>query len=231
MNKYGQLILVISLLIFIFSCSEKSRKIENTADSTSKSAISSQDKAYLIMGDKHFINEYPALTKDSMLNVVIEIPTGTLEKWEVEKESGHLSLEKRNGVYRKVNYLGYPGNYGMIPQTLLSKEHGGDGDPLDVLVLGESLERGSIVPCKIIGILKLLDKGEQDDKLIAVAEGHEFFKINTIAELNANFRGVSEIISFWFNNYKGSSKIEIIGFGEKEEAEEILRAAILGYQK
>lgn len=186
---------------------------------------------YLIKGKKHFIDGYPALTKDSMVNVVIEIPTGTLEKWEVEKENGYLSLEKRNGVYRKVNYLGYPGNYGMIPQTLLSKENGGDGDPLDVLVLGGPLERGSVVPCKLIGILKLLDKGEQDDKLIAVAEGHEFFKMNNMEQLNSNYRGISEIISTWFDSYKGGTKIEIIGFGEKDEAEEILQASIKGYLK
>lgn len=226
MEKLHQIVII--LIIFNFSCKPNS---ESTNEELRVTEQKTSEKTYLLKGEKHFIDGYPALTEDSMLNVVIEIPTGTLEKWEVEKETGYLGLEKRKGVYRKVNYLGYPGNYGMIPQTLLSKEEGGDGDPLDVLVLGEALPRGAIVPCKLIGILKLLDKGEQDDKLIAVAEGHEFFKVNNMAELNANYRGVSEIISLWFSSYKGGTKIEIIGYGEKEEAEEILRAAIKGYQK
>jgi len=58
----------------------------------------------------------------------------------------------------------------MIPQTLLSKENGGDGDPLDVIILGPSISRGSVVKAHLIGVLKLLDGGEQDDKLIAIID-------------------------------------------------------------
>ena len=55
-----------------------------------------------------------------------------------------------NNKPRIINYLGYPANYGMIPKTLLKKENGGDGDPLDVIVLGPPESKGSIVKCKII---------------------------------------------------------------------------------
>ena len=83
--------------------------------------------------------------ENGFVNAVVEIPSGTTEKWEVNKASGQVSWEKRNNVGRVVNYLGYPGNYGMIPQTFLNKENGGDGDPLDIVVLGPSLERGAVV--------------------------------------------------------------------------------------
>ena len=74
---------------------------------------------------------------------MIEIPTGTTAKWEVVKPSGELRWEFDQGRPRVVRYLGYPGNYGMIPRTLLPKEEGGDGDPLDVVVLGPAVPRGS----------------------------------------------------------------------------------------
>ena len=75
----------------------------------------------------------------------------------------------------------------MIPQTLLAKANGGDGDPLDILVLGPPVERGSVLSCKLIGVLYLKDRGEQDDKLIAVAENSPFENLQSIEDLNQNF--------------------------------------------
>ena len=56
--------------------------------------------------------------------------------------------EFKDGKPRIVKYLGYPGNYGMVPKTLLPENLGGDGDPLDVIVLGPQVERGSVIKCK-----------------------------------------------------------------------------------
>jgi inorganic pyrophosphatase len=179
----------------------------------------------------HLLHDYPAVTEDGLVNVVIEISTGTIEKWEVEKESGQLELEMRNGTERKVAYLGYPGNYGMVPGTLAPLENGGDGDPLDVIVLGPPIERGMVVPCKVIGMLEMLDHGEQDDKLIAVSPNTVFYDLEGIEELDAKFGGVSEIIRTWFENYKGRGPIEVIAYREREIAKEILDLAITAYQE
>ena len=111
---------------------------------------------------------------DSGVNALIEIPAGTLEKWEYNKKTGEIELELINDKPRIINYLGYPANYGMIPKTLLSKENGGDGDPIDVIVLGPPESKGSIVKCKIIGVLYLIDNSEQDYKLIAISENSNF---------------------------------------------------------
>ena len=100
---------------------------------------------------------------------MIEIPAGTLEKWEYNKSTRDIELELINIKPRIFSYLGYPANYGMIPKTLLPKKYGGDGDPLDVIVIGPAEPRGSIVKCKIIGVLYLIDNFEQDDKLIAIS--------------------------------------------------------------
>ena len=63
----------------------------------------------------------------------------------------------KNGARRVVQFLAYPGNYGMVPSTLHSKESGGDDDPLDVIVLGASMARGALVPVTPIGVLGMLD--------------------------------------------------------------------------
>jgi len=81
--------------------------------------------------ETNLIDDIEPKTVAGMINAVIEIPSGTVAKWEVEKSNGSLEWEVVNGKNRVVDYLGYPGNYGMIPQTLLPKELGGDGDPLD----------------------------------------------------------------------------------------------------
>lgn len=168
--------------------------------------------------------------KDSLVHVVLEIPAGTIDKWELNKSNGQLEWEIENGKPRKVNYLGYPGNYGFIPQTLLSKEQGGDGDPLDILVLGPSAPRGSIVKCKIIGVLYLLDRGERDDKLIAISIDSPLGEVNNIDELEYSYHGVLEIVKLWFENYKGHDLIKSPGYGNKTTAIDILKDAIEQYK-
>ncbi len=177
----------------------------------------------------HLIHDVPALTSDNWVNVVIEIPSGTSEKWEVEKSSGNLSIEQINGKDRKINYLAFPFNYGMIPQTFLSYENGGDGDPLDVIVLGEALQRGHIVPCKILGVVEMLDAGEKDDKLIAVSLDSHFSELEDINHLRSKYPGIEQIIYLWFENYKGD-QVKLLNISDAGVAKEKLNKAIEEYQ-
>jgi inorganic pyrophosphatase len=176
---------------------------------------------------KHdLLRDWPAINEQGEINAVIEIPTGTREKWEVDKKTGELKLQEVNGSPRIVNYLPYPVNYGMIPQTLLPKELGGDGDPLDIIILGDPIERGKVVPCKLIGVLKLLDRGEQDDKLIAVETNSMYAGINNLNDLDSSFVGIKDIVETWFSNYKGPGKMQSQGYADEKVAREILRLAI-----
>lgn len=184
---------------------------------------------YTIEGPRHFVSGYPARHSDGNINVVIEIPAGTCDKWEVAKDTGHLEWEFRDGQPRIVKYLGYPGNYGMVPQTLLPRELGGDGDPLDVLILGPTVPRGSVVKARIIGVLELLDGGEQDDKLLAVLIDSPLDEIESLEQLDERFPGVSDIVRTWFSNYKGPGQLESKGFGSVARAEDILLKAIEAY--
>ncbi|MHC4267195.1 MAG: inorganic diphosphatase [Planctomycetota bacterium] len=186
---------------------------------------------YTLAGEKHLAQGYPPMDTDSNINVVVEIPAGTNAKWEVDKVSGHLKWNFKKGKPRVVSYLAYIGNYGMIPGTILSKESGGDGDPLDVIILGPAIPRGSVVKARLIGVLKLLDKGEQDDKLIAVLPDSPLGEVSNLKMLNNEFVGITNIIELWFSNYKGPGKMVSEGFEDVGQARKILEAAISAYKQ
>lgn len=171
------------------------------------------------------------LNNDSTVNVFVEIPAGFADKWEVSKSGDVLKWDMKDGIPRIVDYVGYPGNYGLIPGTLLPRAQGGDGDPLDVIVLGAAVPRGSIIRVKVIGLLHLRDNHEQDDKLIAVRENTPMYRISAIEELDQLYPGVTKIIELWFIHYKKGSVIESAGFGDAPAARSLLRQSIESYKK
>ncbi len=97
----------------------------------------------VLRGEANFLTDYDPINLDGTVNAVIEIPAGTTAKYETTKDTGMLELEQKNGKPRFVQYLGYPCNYGLIPRSMLPKSKGGDGDPLDVCVLGPTVPIGS----------------------------------------------------------------------------------------
>ena len=203
---------------------------ENVAVNHSEKLIA--DGKYILKSEKNLITAMPAKNKDGSINILVEIPSGTNGKWEVNKETGNLDWEFKKGVPRVVQYLPYPANYGMIPKTLSPEEIGGDGDPLDILLLGEAVPRGAYVKGKLVGVTYMKDHGETDDKLIAVAEGSPFENINTISELKEQFPGTLEILQTWFVNYKGIGEdMKVNGFSGKKEADKVLNEAVKGYNK
>lgn len=213
---------IVGLLVFFVSCGDDRPDVE--------AVFTAETQPEPETDQKNLLTDYIPQHENGDVNAVIEIPAGSTEKWELNKTTGQVEREYVDGNPRTIDYLGYPANYGMIPQTLLSKENGGDGDPLDIIVLGPVEERGSVVQCKLIGVLYLLDRGEQDDKLVAVSENSTLYAINSIIELDEEYNGISDILQFWFTNYKGPGKMSSNGFGEKEAALDILEGAIADYK-
>mgnify|MGYP001278466858 CR=1 FL=1 len=160
----------------------------------------------VLKGEANFLTDYDPVNLDGTVNAVIEIPAGTTAKYETTKDTGMLELEQKNGKPRFVQYLGYPCNYGLIPRSMLPKSKGGDGDPLDVCVLGPTVPIGSVVKARPIGILTLLDNGEIDDKVILVMQSGPFAKVSSLADLDRKFPGVTTILQTWFTSYKGYGK-------------------------
>jgi inorganic pyrophosphatase len=181
--------------------------------------------------NQNYIDDYFPTNEDGTINVVVEIPAGTNEKWEVSKPDGKIELEHKSGKPRIIKYIGYPGNYGMIPGTLVSEKIGGDGDPLDVLLIGAPVMRGEVVKGKLIGILRFLDKGKMDDKLLAVLPETALYEVDDLSQLDETFPGITSIIKTWFLYYKGSGKMIYKGIGDVQEARNILNIAVKEYQK
>jgi len=187
------------------------------AADTAPQAGSGNDPYRLSVG-RHLVRDIDPFAAEGRIRVVVEIPAGTNAKWEVDKESGDIAWEFKKGRPRVVQYLAYPANYGMVPQTLLPKEEGGDGDPLDVVVLGPAVARGTVLEVRLVGVLRLLDGGEQDDKLLAVQSEGPLSDVASLAELDERYVGVTRILDLWFTNYKGPGKMESRGFGPADEA-------------
>jgi inorganic pyrophosphatase len=113
----------------------------------------------------------------------------------------------------------------MVPRTRLGKELGGDGDPLDVLVLGPALPRGTVVAVRVLGAIRLTDAGAKDDKLVAVVPHSPFDEARSIVDLDRSHPGITTILRVWFENYKGAGALQCTGFVGPEAAAELLRAA------
>ena len=179
----------------------------------------------------NLFHEVPIFNNDGSVNAVIKIPSGENQKSMVSKKTGKLEWEKKNNSFRYIKYLGYPANYGIIPQTITPK--GGDGDPIDILVIGEKFKKGSVVKVKIIGVIQMLDNGEVDDKLLGVFIDSKIINVNLlndISDLKNNYPGILEIFKIWFENYKGPGQVIVKNFENKIEALKIIEKSREPYE-
>jgi inorganic pyrophosphatase len=169
-----------------------------------------------MMADVSYGDETPAV-----VNVIIEIRKGDKNKYEFDKETGRLFLDRVNGTM-----LGYPADYGYVPDTLCD-----DGDPLDALVIiDESLPYGVVVPSRVIGVLYFEDDGEMDEKLICVprddvSKDH----IKSLDDLGENFK---KVIEHFYTHYKDWKKNwsgvdgKLKGWGGVPEAQKVVTDSI-----
>jgi len=163
--------------------------------------------------------ELPAIEGDAV-NVIIEIPAGTNTKIEYDVKAGTFKPDQEDNKDRVVAFLPYPGNYGFIPSTMMDTEKGGDGDALDVLVIGESRPTGSVLKAKPIGTLILKDGGEWDTKIIAIPidESERTLKADNFLTLMLDHDPAKRIIEEWFLNYKGKGQMELIRWEDENYA-------------
>ena len=163
----------------------------------------------------------PRTEHEDVVRAVIEIPKGCRAKYELDKDSGMLILDR---VLYSSMY--YPANYGFIPKTYCE-----DNDPLDILVLcTENVQSMCLLEAKVIGVMRMLDQGEADDKLIAVADGDPAVRqYNDLNELPTHL--LYEMRSF-FEDYKKleNKEVKVEEFQNKEVAVQILKEALELYQ-
>ena len=162
----------------------------------------------------------------------MEIPAGTSEKWEVNASGDAIVRDYTGSMPRTIDYLPYPGNYGIIPKTLLSEAQGGDGSPLDVLVLGPAVPRGSVIHARAIGIIRVIDNMEQDDKILAVMTDSTLRDVADLESLAQRYPGAGEIVALWFKNAHGSqSKVQLLGAGSRGQANAVIEFANEQYRR
>lgn len=176
------------------------------------------------------VQDVPYKTTDGSYQAVVEIPAGTLEKWQTDFGSGAFYHDVKDGKPRIIDFLPYPMNYGFIPQTLLSRDKGGDGDPMDVLILSSAQPRGAICPVRVIGALKLQERGEMDTKVIALSPDGPFQGVNSMADLLLHYPGAAEILRLWFEGYKGPGSFLFGGYADRNEAINLIELAHADWQ-
>lgn len=169
----------------------------------------------------HDISTRPPGSESGRLHCFIEIPKGSKVKYEVDHATGLLFVDRI--LHSSVVY---PHNYGFVPRTL-----GEDGDALDALVLMQEAVVGHCFLCvRPIGVLRMVDNGEPDHKLLTVhAHDPGCASIRDLSDLPAH--RLREIEAF-FRDYKRNEgkEVEVLGFGAASVAEEEIRQAEARYQ-
>ncbi len=172
----------------------------------------------------NLIHVLPAFAKEAeaIVNTIVEVSAGSINKYEIITESGQLKLDR-------VGYssLSYPFTYGAIPQTWDL-----DNDPLDIMIVNvtEPLVAGSLAEVRIIGAMKFVDGGEVDDKIIGVlADDKRVDHIKTIEDLGEYFKKETK---YYWENYKALKKPGTGAVGEfldAAEAKKIVHESIERY--
>lgn len=160
--------------------------------------------------------------KDIVIDALIEIPYGSMNKYERNPETGRIRLDRV--LYAAMSY---PAEYGVIENTLAP-----DGDPLDILVIGtQPTFPGCIVPARVLGYLEMTDNGSKDYKLIAVTDcDPRYDGIHSLEDL-PNFK-LKEISNF-FDNYKVLQGIDVHTgvYHGKEDAMKVIEECFRNFKK
>ena len=154
------------------------------------------------------------------VTAVIEIPAKSRNKYELDKETGLIKLDRV--LYSAVHY---PGDYGFIPRTLHE-----DNDPMDILLrINEPTFPGCQIEARPIGVLRMLDRGEPDDKVLAVpAQDPYYAEYFDIGDISAHY--LREVEHF-FKIYKDleGKRVEILGWEDVAHAHALILESIARY--
>ena len=161
---------------------------------------------------------------EESINVVIEIPQGSNIKYELDKDSGAIFLDR---ILYGSQF--YPANYGFVPNTLAD-----DGDPIDVLVLSsESVVPGCVIKSRVIGVLMMEDESGKDEKIVAVPTIKLDPKMAKINELEDLPEITLAQIKHFFETYKDLEPgkwVKVTGYAGRDKAIELINKAIQNYK-
>lgn len=167
----------------------------------------------------NLIKEISAGSAEEM-NVIVEIPKGSKNKYEIDKETGLIALDRVMHTSQDM-----PFDYGFIPQTLWE-----DGDPLDVVILTtHPLHPGILAKVRPVGMMDMVDDGESDVKIIAVpVKDPRFAEIQDLSDVNKH---TLKEMEHYFTTYKKLQNKEVVikGFGDKKTAMDAFTKAVSAF--
>lgn len=174
-----------------------------------------------MLGRRDYLRDYmmipPGTGEAAVVNVIVEIPRGRRSKFEVDKVTGLIKLDRY--LYSSAVY---PGDYGFIPQTLAE-----DADPLDALVMvNEPTFSGCLIEARVVGIFRMKDKGVNDYKVLGVPHKDPLFEhIRKLEDVPVHYL---REVEFFFNTYKQleGATVESIGWASNEEGTHEVRASV-----
>ena len=163
----------------------------------------------------------PGANAPTVVTAVVEIPAKSRNKYELDKDTGLIKLDRV--LYSAVHY---PADYGFIPRTLSE-----DNDPMDILVrINEPTFPGCLIPARPIGVLRMLDRGEPDEKILAVPSDDPYYAAYfDIGDISAHY--LREVEHF-FQIYKDleGKRVEILGWENAAAAHQLIVESIQRYE-
>jgi len=168
----------------------------------------------------NFLHDLAPGTADQM-NVIIEIPRGSKNKYEIDKETGLIALDRVNHTTQD-----FPFDYGFVPQTLWA-----DGDALDVILLTtHPLAPGILVRARAVAVMRMVDDGDSDDKIIAVpVSDPRWQEVKDLSDIN---RHTIKEMEHFYSTYKKlqNQEVKVTGFEGRTAAEKTFRQGVELYQ-
>jgi inorganic pyrophosphatase len=166
-------------------------------------------------------NLTPGPSSPEVVYAVVEVPKGSRNKYEYSKSAGVIKLDRV--LYSPLHY---PGDYGFIPQSFY-----GDGDPLDILVMmNEPTYPGCVIEARVVGMLRLIDKGDADDKVLAVpATDPQFEEVHKLADVPKHFLREVEHFFLIYKQLEGKA-VESKGWADETEAQAAIISALKLYK-
>ncbi|KAH3745593.1 inorganic diphosphatase [Pelomyxa schiedti] len=152
--------------------------------------------------DQNLFLWYPPIVDDAnkLTRMITEIPSGTNDKWATDQTTGIMTWLWKDGKPRTVDYIQYPGTFGIVPRSI---EKGSDDGAAEIFLIGDRYFRAEMPISKVVGVLILTDGGAIDNRIISVPASSGMYSYNELAIIDEQFPGTIAILSTFFSNYKG----------------------------
>jgi inorganic pyrophosphatase len=169
-------------------------------------------------------SKLPSYSKKEFVQAVIEIPAGTNQKIAYCPLTHRFRIEAENSDDDRIKYLPYPANFGFIPSTRFGGILGKEGDPLDVLVISESLKTGTVIEIIPLALLIMKDDFLTDYKLIAIPadEKKQVVRAVSYQDLLSNYPALTGIIEDWFTHSDQYHNLIVLGWEDEHVARQFI---------